>query len=86
MPKREQCEVEFANRVDPDEGALNEPPHLGLHCLLSSLCIFPTTLYGENRFLIFCRHKFCPLLFGILRIVRMDVLEFPMQSVLLMNG
>lgn len=32
--------VEFTNNVDPDETALNEPPHLDLNCLLSSLCIF----------------------------------------------
>ena len=29
--------VEFVNRVDPDEVAHNEPPHLDLHCLPSSL-------------------------------------------------
>ena len=29
--------VEFTNRVDPDEAAHNEPPHLDLHCLPSSL-------------------------------------------------
>ena len=28
--------AEFANRVDLDEVAHNEPPHLGLHCLHSS--------------------------------------------------
>ena len=27
--------VEFANSVDPDEVAHNEPPHLDLHCLPS---------------------------------------------------
>ena len=27
--------VEFANNVDPDEMAHNEPPHLDLHCLPS---------------------------------------------------
>ena len=31
--------VEFANSVDPDEAAHYEPPHLGLHCLLSNLYI-----------------------------------------------
>ena len=31
--------AEFANSVDPDEVALNEPPHPDLHCLPSSLCI-----------------------------------------------
>ena len=29
--------AEFSNRVDPDEVAHNEPPHLDLHCLTSSL-------------------------------------------------
>ena len=29
--------AEFANSVDPDEVAHNEPPHLDLHYLLSSL-------------------------------------------------
>ena len=29
--------AEFANSVDPDEATLNELPHLGLHCLPSSL-------------------------------------------------
>ena len=28
---------ESANRVDPDEVAHNEPPHLDLHCLPSLL-------------------------------------------------
>ena len=31
--------AKFANGVDPDEVAHNEPPHLDLHCLLSSLLI-----------------------------------------------
>ena len=29
--------AEFANSVDLDEVAHNEPPHLDLHCLSSSL-------------------------------------------------
>ena len=29
--------VEFANSIDPDEVAHDEPPHLNLHCLPSSL-------------------------------------------------
>ena len=32
--------AEFANSVDLDEVAHNEPPHLDLHFLPSSLCIF----------------------------------------------
>ena len=31
--------AEFANRVDPDEVAHNEPPHQDLHYLPSSPCI-----------------------------------------------
>ena len=30
--------AEFANTVDPDEKAHNEPSHLNPQCLLSSLC------------------------------------------------
>ena len=29
--------VEFANSIDPDEVTHNEPPHLDLNCLPSSL-------------------------------------------------
>ena len=29
--------IEFANSLGPDEVAHNEPPHLDLHCLPSSL-------------------------------------------------
>ena len=29
--------AEFANSIDLDEVAHNEPPHLDLHCLLSGL-------------------------------------------------
>ena len=31
--------AEFANIVDPDEVAHNEPPHLGLHCLNALQCL-----------------------------------------------
>ena len=34
-PKRKTAE--FANSVDPDEATHNQPPHLDLHCLSSSL-------------------------------------------------
>ena len=33
----EDEEAEFANSLDLDEVAHNEPPHLDLHCLPSSL-------------------------------------------------
>ena len=53
---------EFAISVDPDEAALNEPPHLDLHCFLS---YFEFYIYLEQGiFLKFCRRKFCRLLFG----------------------
>ena len=35
--KSETKITEFANSVDLDEVAHNEPPHLSLHCLSSSL-------------------------------------------------
>ena len=31
--------ADFANSIDPDEVAHNEPPHLDLHCLQLSLLI-----------------------------------------------
>ena len=34
---REMKKAEFANKVDPDEVAHSEPPHLDLHCLPCSL-------------------------------------------------
>ena len=34
--------AEFVNTVDPDETAQNEPSHLDLQCLPSSLGIFST--------------------------------------------
>ena len=38
--------VEFANSVDPDEVAHNEPPHQDVHCLLLSLKI-NNVIYGS---------------------------------------
>ena len=35
--------AEYANSVDLDEVAHNEPPHLDLHCLRSSLSILDVT-------------------------------------------
>ena len=32
--------ADFANTVDPDEAAHNEPSHLGLQCLPSSDLVF----------------------------------------------
>ena len=38
IPKMQKTKMdELANSVDPDEVAHNEPPHLDLHCLPSSL-------------------------------------------------
>ena len=37
VPNMEIHVVELANRVDPDEVAHYEPPHLDLHCLASGL-------------------------------------------------
>ena len=40
--------AESANSVDHDEVAHNEPPHLDLHCLLSSLWILNMIWFGLN--------------------------------------
>ena len=40
--------AEFANSVDLDEVAHNEPPHLDLYCLLSSHDIAWTSHFFEN--------------------------------------
>ena len=50
--------AEFANTVDPDEKAHNEPSHLDLQYLPASLYIV--------IFLKICRHNFVVCLFGAL--------------------
>ena len=60
--------TEFANSVDLDELAYNEPPHLDLHCLTSSLWILSVLKLGLNFFLKICRRKFCRLLLGSARV------------------
>ena len=40
--------AEFEYSVDLDEVAHNEPPHVDLHCLLSSLSILNMILLGFN--------------------------------------
>ena len=47
--------VEFANSVDPDEVAHNEPPHLDLQCLPSCLRILSIVWMNLFCFLKFCR-------------------------------
>ena len=42
--------AEFANSVDLDEVAHNEPLHLDLHCLPSSLRILNMIYLGLNNF------------------------------------
>ena len=42
--------AEFANSVDLDEVAHNEPPHLDVHCLPSSLWILDMIYFGLNIF------------------------------------
>ena len=36
--------VDFANSVDPDQVAHNEPPHLDLHCFV----VFEFSLFSSN--------------------------------------
>ena len=42
--------AEFANSVDLDEVAHNEPPHLDLHCLTSSPWILNMIQFGRKIF------------------------------------
>ena len=50
--------AELANSVDLDEMAQNEPPHLDLHCLLSSLWILNMILLGLTIFWKFADENF----------------------------
>ena len=56
--------AELANNVDLDEVAHDEPPHLDLHCLSSSLRVPIMKKLGLNIFRKFADEKFCRLLFG----------------------
>ena len=38
--KRKELKLDVAKSIDPDEVAHGEPPHLGLHYLLSYISIF----------------------------------------------
>ena len=42
--------AEFANTVDPDETALNEPSHLDLQCLLTSPLICNKIQFEQKDF------------------------------------
>ena len=42
--------AEFANSVDLNEAAHNEPPHLDLHCLHSGPWILNIIWHGRNSF------------------------------------
>ena len=53
----------ICKHIDPDEVAHNEPPHLDLQCLSSSLWILSMIYLRRSMFLKFCRRKFCRLLF-----------------------
>ena len=55
--------AEFANSMDLDEVAHNEPSHLDLHCFPSSLSVLSMIQFGQHFFKI-CRQNFCCLLFG----------------------
>ena len=50
--------IEFANSVDLDEVAHNEPPHLDLHCLSSSLWILNVVQLGFKFFWKFADENF----------------------------
>ena len=55
--------VKFANSVDPDEAALNEPPHLNRHCLPCCLGILNIIYLELKIFSIFGRCKVHRLFF-----------------------
>ena len=42
--------AEFANSIDPDEVAHDEPPHLNLRCLPTSLRIHNIIMLQHNIF------------------------------------
>ena len=50
--------AKFANSVDPDKAALNEPPHLELHCFPCSLSVLQYDITWPNIFLKFCSFNF----------------------------
>ena len=60
--------AEFANTVDPDETAHNEPSHLDLQSLPSSLWFFNIIQFYNESFSKFCRRKFVVCFFGALRV------------------
>ena len=60
--------AEFANTVDPDETAHNEPSHLDLQCLPSSLLIFQHNSGYIQSFSKICRRNFAVCFFGSLRV------------------
>ena len=59
--------AEFANTVDSDETAHNEPSKRDLQCLPSSLLIFQHYAVCIESFFKFCRCKFVICFFGALR-------------------
>ena len=50
--------AELANSIDLAEVAQDEPPHLDLHCLPSSLCILNMIKLGLDIFLKFADENF----------------------------
>ena len=60
--------AEFANTVDLDWMTRNEPSHLDLQCLPSSLFVFSRIGFELKKFLKFCRCYFVVCFLGALRI------------------
>ena len=58
----------ICNSVDGDEVANNEPPHLDLYCLHSSLWILNMIQYGQNIFLKSADVSFAFSFLGTLRV------------------
>ena len=71
--------IEFANRIDPDEAAHYEQPHLDLYCFLLVLN-FQYDLASMKDFCKFCRRKFCHLLFGAFRLFMLRFRQLFLQA------
>ena len=54
----------MANSVEQNKAARDETSHLGLHCLVSCVCV--SNMTSMKLFYLKICSKFCRLLFGVL--------------------
>ena len=57
--------AKFTDSVDPDEAAHNEPPHLDLHCLSSSVSVLNMVQLDVTIIEIFADVNFVVCFFGV---------------------